>query len=98
MPVSIDDSLCDVNWDLCEYGQPATKLAAVVANAQRMAELEGEFGSFKKYLRSEGDFEATVKSLRKNFKFLGDFGSYYFLYVVGEQVPPHEEFQASRGK
>jgi 3-methyladenine DNA glycosylase Tag len=74
------------------------KLAAVVSNAQRMGELEDEFGTFKKYLRSEADFEATVKSLRKNFKFLGDFGSYYFLYVVGEQVPPHEEFQASRGK
>ncbi len=74
------------------------KLEAVVSNAQRMAELEDEHGSFRKYLRSEGDFESTLKSLKKNFKFLGDFGSYYFLYVVGEEVPPHEEFQASRGK
>ena len=51
------------------------KLAAVVSNAQRMGELEDEFGTFKKYLRSEADFEATVKSLRKNFKFLGISGA-----------------------
>jgi hypothetical protein len=36
--------------------------------------------------------------LRKQFKFLGETGSYVFLYVVGEQVPPHEEWEASRKK
>ena len=30
--------------------------------------------------------------LRKDFKFLGDFGSYYLLHVVGEEVPGHEQF------
>lgn len=74
------------------------KLAAVVANARRLVELDQEHGSFKKYLRAQPDFEARLKDLRKQFKFLGDFGGYYFLYVVGEPVPPHEEFQASRRK
>jgi hypothetical protein len=23
---------------------------------------------------------------------MGDFGAYYFLYVVGQPVPPHEEW------
>ena len=32
-----------------------------------------------------------MKALRKDFKFVGDSGCYYFLYVVGEDVPPHEE-------
>jgi hypothetical protein len=33
-----------------------------------------------------------VKNLRKNFKCLGDMGAYYFLYVVGEKAPGHDEF------
>tara|TARA_Y100000310_G_C20039435_1_gene515468 strand:- start:159 stop:344 length:186 start_codon:yes stop_codon:yes gene_type:complete len=38
-----------------------------------------------------------VKDLRKQFKFLGDMGAYLFLYVVGEDVLPHEEWAARRG-
>ena len=74
------------------------KLAAVASNAARMLELETEHGSFRDYLRSHGDFESTVKALRKDFRFVGDMGCYYFLYVVGEEVPPHEEFEAARKK
>ena len=75
------------------------KLEAVVANAQRLIELEREHGSIKNYFGTLGDnFDAKVKRLRKDFKFLGDFGSYYFLYVVGEEVPPHKEYRAARGK
>ena len=72
------------------------KLEAVVSNAGRMLELEAEHGTFRDYLRSHDGFEATVSDLRKQFKFLGDMGCYYFLYVVGEKVPPHDEWQASR--
>ena len=74
------------------------KLEAIVTNARRMLELELEDrnGSFRSYLRSYDGFEDTVAALRKDFKFLGDFGSYYFLSVVGEDVPPHEEWMASR--
>ncbi len=74
------------------------KLEAIVGNANRMVELEAEHGSFRQYLRSHGGFDATVADLRKQFKFLGEMGCYYFLYVVGEEVPPHEEWQASRGR
>ncbi len=74
------------------------KLEAIVENANRLLQLEAEHGSFRSYLRSHGGFEATVKDLRKQFKFLGDTGSYVFLYIVGEQVPPHEEWEASRKK
>ena len=72
------------------------KLAAVVENANRMLQLEAEHGTFRDYLRSHGSFAATVSDLRKQFKFLGDTGCYFFLYVVGEEVPPHEEWEASR--
>lgn len=74
------------------------KLEAIVHNAGQMLSLENEHGTFKAYLESHGDFEATVKDMRKRFKFLGEFGTYYFLYVVGEPVPPHEEWRASRTK
>ncbi len=72
------------------------KLEAVVSNANRILELEKSHGSFRNYLRSHADFAATAEDLRKQFKFLGDWGAYYFLYVVGEEVPPHEEWMASR--
>lgn len=74
------------------------KLEAIVSNAQKMLELDGEYGSFQKYLRSQGDFDGTLTALRKDFKFMGPTGIYYFLYVVGEKVPPHEEFEATYRK
>lgn len=71
------------------------KLESVVSNAQSLLELDSEFGGFRKYLRSHGDFASLVKDLRKRFKFLGEMGCYYYLHVVGEEVPPHEEWRAS---
>jgi 3-methyladenine DNA glycosylase Tag len=70
------------------------KLAAIVTNAKKMIALEEQHGSFQAYLRSHGDFNATLKALRKDFKYMGPSGIYYFLYVVGEPVIPHEEFEA----
>lgn len=69
------------------------KLEAIVENARRMIDLDDEYGTFKRYLRAHGDFDHTLKSLRKDFKFMGPFGIYYFLYVIGEDVIPHEEFE-----
>ena len=73
------------------------KVEAIIANAQRILELEEKHGSFKNYLRSQSSFDETVTTLRKDFRFMGDMGSYYFLHVVGEEVPSHEEFCAARG-
>ena len=68
------------------------KLAALVDNARRMLELEEEHGSFPNYLRSHGGFEGTLKDIRKQFKYMGDAGTFYFLWVVGEDVPDYEEW------
>ena len=73
------------------------KLEAIAYNARKMIELSDEHGGFREYLRSQGDFEATVKDLRKQFKFLGDTGTYHFLYMTGEEVPAYEDWRASRG-
>ena len=72
------------------------KLQAITDNARRMIELDEEYGTFQKYLRSHDSFWDLVKDLRKNFKFLGEMGCYYWLYVVGEDVPDHEVFEAER--
>ena len=74
------------------------KIEATVENARAMLELEREHGTFPAYLRSHGGFEGTVADLRKRFKFLGDMGAYYFLWVVNEEVPSYEDWCASRGR
>lgn len=70
------------------------KLVAIRDNARRMLELDKEHGGFRNYLRAHGDFASTLKAIRKDFKYMGPMGVYYLLYVVGEDVPPHEEFTA----
>lgn len=39
-----------------------------------------------------------MKDLRKNFRFMGEMGCFYFLYVVGESVPEYEDWCRSRGR
>lgn len=70
------------------------KIESTVHNAATMLDVEREFGSVRAYLRSTPDFWALVRDIRKRFKHVGDFGAYYFLYVVGEPVPAHEDFRA----
>jgi 3-methyladenine DNA glycosylase Tag len=74
------------------------KIEATVANAQTMLSLDREYKGFKRYLGSFKDFDAASSDLVKRFKFLGGTGAYYFLHVVGEKVPPHEEWMASHAR
>lgn len=74
------------------------KIEATIHNAATILALDREFGSFQNYLRGEGGFDGLVKEMPKRFKHLGAFGVYYFLYVVGEPVPPHEEFREKFGR
>ena len=74
------------------------KLEGTVDNAQTLLELDAEPGGFGQYLRTRGDFQATVADLKRQFRFLGDTNTYYFLFVVGEEVPEHAEWSASRGQ
>lgn len=66
------------------------KLEAIVSNAGRMIELDGEYKGFRRYLDSLGDFEATKKDIHKQFAFMGDSGTWFFLWMVGRKVPEHE--------
>jgi DNA-3-methyladenine glycosylase I len=72
------------------------KIEATIDNAVEMLALDREHGGFRNYLRSGDSFEERVADLKRHFRFMGDTGSYYFFYVVGEDVPSHEEWMASR--
>ena len=74
------------------------KIEAIMDNARQMLDLEEQHAGFRSYLRSHPDFETTVADLRKRFRFLSDMGAYYFLWVVGEEVPSYEDWCASRGR
>jgi len=71
------------------------KLEGLVDNAQAMLELEAEHGGFRRYLRSHDGFDGQVADLKRQFRFVGDTGAYYFLHVVGEPVPTHQEWSAA---
>jgi 3-methyladenine DNA glycosylase Tag len=73
------------------------KVEAVVDNARRMIDLDETHKGFRNYLRSHGGFEGTVADLRRQFRFMGETGCYYFLYVVQEEVPDYDTWCASRG-
>ena|ERR1700758_4915461 len=66
------------------------KLEAIASNAGRMLELDAEYKGFKRYLDSLSDFEATKKALHKEFAYMGDSGTWFFLWMVGRKVPEHE--------
>jgi 3-methyladenine DNA glycosylase Tag len=70
------------------------KVEAIAGNARRILELDAAYGTFKKYLRHFDSFEELTKDLRKQFKFLGEMGSYHFLWVVNEKVPSWEEWSS----
>ena len=71
------------------------KIEATIHNAQVMLDLDREYKGFGRYLRSQTDSEALVADLRGRLTFVGDSGAYFFLYVVGEPTPPHEEWMAA---
>lgn len=73
------------------------KIEATVDNAETILALDREFGGFRRYLRSFSDFDALQQDLVKRFKFLGPMGTYFFLYVVREEVPAHEQWMARYG-
>ena len=74
------------------------KIEATIDNAEAVLELDAEYGSFARYLHAHGGFEQTVADLKRQFRFVGDSGAYSFLYVVGEPVPPHEEWFSSAAR
>ncbi len=64
------------------------KIKATIRNAQTMLELDREHGGFRKYLRSHSKYGARLADMKARFSHVGDVSTYYFLFRVGERVPP----------
>jgi 3-methyladenine DNA glycosylase Tag len=67
------------------------KIEAVIDNAGKIAELDQSFGGFGKYLKAQGGYDKTAAALKHDFKFMGDSTVYFFLAMVGEDVPDWEQ-------
>ena len=69
------------------------KIAAAIANAQRILELRAEYESFAGWLDAQGtlDREAWVKVFRKTFRFTGGEIVNEFLVSTGRLGRAHEE-------
>jgi 3-methyladenine DNA glycosylase Tag len=72
------------------------KIAAVVHNARAILDLERD-GGFRKHLRSFGDYEELATDLKKRFKFVGDSGTYHFLWTVSHPVPDWHDWAKAHG-
>jgi 3-methyladenine DNA glycosylase Tag len=68
------------------------KLEATVLNAKEVVAIGKKAGGFKGYLRSLGPAPEAAAALRKRFRYLGDHGSFYFLWSVGQAAPAWDEW------
>ena len=68
------------------------KVKAIVSNAKIFLELIDEHRSFENYLKSfrNKSYEEKQLILAKQFKWLGPTGAHFFLWSIGEDVPPCE--------
>lgn len=70
------------------------KVAATVANAQALLELEREHGSVRAWLDAFPSYERAAAEVSKRFKYLGKtFGAYYLLYISGAAIPDFPTFE-----
>ena len=72
------------------------KISAVVHNARVILDLE-RAGGFRKHLRSFDDYEELATDLKKRFKFVGDSGTYHFLWTVSHPVPDWHDWAKAHG-
>jgi 3-methyladenine DNA glycosylase Tag len=64
-----------------------SKIEATVENANVMLDLVKENGTFRDFLTSHPDPEATVQELKERFHHLGESSAGAFLWRVGEPTP-----------
>jgi DNA-3-methyladenine glycosylase I len=64
------------------------KIRATIRNAQTFLELDREYGSFRRYVQSLKTYDAVAADIKRRFSQFGDISVYYFLFRVGERVPP----------
>ncbi len=65
----------------------AKKIAGTVRNAQALLALEREYGSVRTY-QTSADYATIQRDTGRRFAYLGDAGTYYWLFRSGAPVPP----------
>jgi 3-methyladenine DNA glycosylase Tag len=68
------------------------KIEATIKNAATFLALDKEYKGFRNYLRSLGSYEELTVDIKRRFSFVGDISAYYFLFRVGEKVPPFKQW------
>ena len=74
------------------------KIEAVIDNAQTLLELDAEHRGFRRYLKAHDDTATLAADLQRQFRFIGPSGAYMFLYMVGEPVPPHDQWPSVQAR
>ena len=68
------------------------KIEATIHNADTMLRLSGgSMAGFQDWLRGFDDYPSLEKAIRKEFKFMGPSGIYFWLWVVGEDIPDYHD-------
>jgi len=85
----------DVERLLADEGivRNARKIEGTVKNAETLQQLIDQHGSVKAWLDTTAGlpWPQRRKAVAAPFSFFGDFGAYFFLWSVGEAVPPHDQ-------
>jgi hypothetical protein len=68
------------------------KVVATIANARALDAIDREYGGIPNYLRSFDGYDGLAADMRKRFAFMGEMNVWYFLFRVGEPVPPFEKW------
>jgi 3-methyladenine DNA glycosylase Tag len=66
------------------------KILGTVENARIILEMDAKHGGFQNYLRSFNNYQSLSADIQKRFKYVGEMSVYYFLFRVGEAVPPFD--------
>ncbi len=70
----------------------AKKIRATIHNARTLLELDRQYGSFQRYLRSFPDYAALAADIKRRFKFMGEMNVWYFLFLNREPVPQFDRW------
>jgi 3-methyladenine DNA glycosylase Tag len=68
------------------------KLKATIHNAKALLEIDTEYGGMVKYFHAFRSYPDLSADLKSRFSYLGDMNVYYFLFRVGETVPPFKSW------
>src|SRR5947208_12494049 len=94
MPVCVVDRIGVARRDY----RNLSKIKAKVLNTKVVVAIGKTPDRFRAYRRSLGPASEATAVLRKRFRYLGDHGTYYFLWSVGEKVPPWDEWRSRPSK